>query len=813
MKKHILTFSIIICFSIFSHAQTIGTYKSFLKETATAREHPVDMIHSIIDVKFDCAKGEVIGKVTHQFRPLQKMVDSIFLDAPGIEITDSKLAGEIVKFKSNDKGVTLYFSPALPWDFDYTLEISYKAKPARGLYFIGWNDETTDQHRKEWGYVRKQIWTQGQGTDNRYWIPCYDEPNDKTVTETIITFDKKYQVLSNGVLQSKKENKDNTITWHYKMSHPHPTYLVMLGIGEFAVKQGKSAKATPVNFWYYPEFASRVPYTACYTEQMVDFMEKELKTPYPWESYSQVMVQDFLYGAMENTTATIFGDFFFVDEKSFNDRNYINVNMHEFTHQWFGDYITARNYAHQWLQESYATHYPKYFERELYGEDYFQWKRKQEMVSALDASKSNNNPVAHTGGGTARVYQKGSLVLDMLRYVLGNEEYRRMTAHYLKKHAYNNVETYDLQVAIHETLGKNLDWFFDEWTNRGGEPHYNVSWSANANTEGAKTTIVTIKQIQEVNEVIGYFKMPVVIQVHYTDGTFDEQKPWVEGSQTNISFANANGKQVAYVIFDVNNQILKQVTYNRTFEELKAQVETATNMIDRYEALAALKDIAIDKKKELLMQTVNKEKFHALRSEAWTQLFANKDLQTRESYAKALADPSIDVRKSIITNTGNIPGGCFDLFYNLINDSSYTLQENLLEKLYIYSPNDVLGWLVKSTDTGMGNNILIKRLELLYRSGDKSKIQTLVSMASSHFEFRTRINAFNALKAIDLCDAEVAGHLINAVASWNGRLGGPAKETLDYFAQQKAYKVIIVDTYRKLSDSERKVLKDKGVSY
>lgn len=80
-----------------------------------------------------------------------------------------------------------------------------------------------------------------------------------------------------------------------------------------------------------------------------------------------------------------------------------------------------------------------------------------------------------------------------------------------------------MQVAIHETLGKNLDWFFDEWTNRGGEPNYNISWSANTNTEGAKTTNVTIKQIQEVNEVIGYFKMPVAIQVHYTDGTFDEQ--------------------------------------------------------------------------------------------------------------------------------------------------------------------------------------------------------------------------------------------------------------------------------------------------
>jgi len=805
--------AIILCFTITTNAQTIGTYKSYLKETAAPREHPVDMKHTIIDLKFDCGKGEVIGKVTHQFMSLQKSVDSIFLDAPGIEIKEFKMVGQQGKVKTSDKGVTLYFSPALTWDFTYTLEINYIARPTRGLYFIGWNDETTDQHKNEWGYVRKQIWTQGQGTDNRNWIPCYDEPNDKTVTETIITFDKKYQVLSNGVLQSKKDNKDNTITWHYKMSHPHPTYLVMLGIGEFAVKKGKSAKGTPVNFWYYPEFANRVPYTACYTEQMVDFMEEELMTAYPWESYSQVMVQDFLYGAMENTTATIFGDFFFVDGKSFNDRNYINVNMHEFTHQWFGDYVTARNYAHQWLQESYATHYPKYFQRKLYGEDYFQWMRKVEMNSALDASKSNNNPVAHTGGGTARVYQKGSLVLDMLRYVLGNEEYRRMTAHYLKKHAYGNVETYDLQVAIHDVLGKNLDWFFDEWANRGGEPHYNISWSAIANNSGAKVTNVAIKQIQEVNEVIGYFKMPIVIRVYYSDGTFDEQKPWVEGSQTNVSFANTNGKQVAFVIFDVNNQILKQVTYNRTFEELKAQLEMGPNMIDRYEALAAMKDIALDKKKDILMQTINKESFHALRSEAWTQLFVSTTMQTRENYTKALSDPSIDVRKSIITNTANIPGGCFDLFLNLISDSSYNMQESLLEKLYIYSPRDVQSWLVKSTDTGTGNGILIKRLELLYRSGDKSKMQALISMASSHFEFRTRINAFNALKAIDLCNEEVVGHLLNAASSWNGRLGGPAKEVLDYFAQQKAYKVIIVDVYKKLLDGERKVLKDKGVNY
>lgn len=813
MKKSYLYFILLFALTSVVSAQTVGTFKSYLKEPVTTREHPVDMLRTIIDVKFDCPKGEVIGKVTHEFRPLLKTVDSMFLDGPGIEIGEVKMAGNAVTFKKSEKGNTFYFNPALQWDKEYTMQISYTAKPSRGIYFIGWNDETTDQHKREWGYVRKQIWTQGQGVDNRYWIPCYDEGNDKTITETIITFDRKYQVLSNGVLQSKKENKDNTITWHYKMSHPHATYLVMLGIGEFAVKQGKSSKGTPVNFWYYSDFANRVNATSCYTEQMVDFMEEELMTSYPWESYSQVMVQDFLYGAMENTTATIFGDFFFVDGKSFNDRNYINVNMHEFTHQWFGDYITARNVAHQWLQESFATHYPKYFERKLYGEDHFQWLRYKEMQAALDAAKKESIPVAHTGGSSAIIYQKGSEVLDMLRYVLGNDEYRKVIAHYLKKHAYNNVETYDLQVAIHEVLGRNLDWFFDQWVHRSGEPHYEISWMNGKDVNGGQATNIIVKQIQSVSEVISYFKMPVMIRVYYFDGSYDEKKVWVEGPQTDITIQNERGKVVSCVVFDVGNNILKQVTYKRSFGELKSQITFCDNMIDRYEALLALKSESWEKKKELLEQVIAQESFHLLRSEAWIQLLNDAKGQTRENYMKALNDRHIEVRKAVIVNTAVIPAGMGDLFAEHISDSSYVLQENLLEKLYIYYPSDLKNWINKSIDSGLGNSILIKRFELLYRSGDKSQLSILINMASSHYEFRTRINAFNALKAMNYCDEQVIIHLYSAAMSWNGRLGGPAKETLEYFAQQKAYKQMMSDVYKKMSDADKKTLKEKGVSY
>ncbi len=176
--------------------------------------------------------------------------------------------------------------------------------------------------------VRKQIWTQGQGIDNRYWIPMYDDQNDKYITETVITFDKDYQVLSNGVLQKQVKNKNNTTTWHYAMSKPHAGYLLMLRHSS-AIKKTKSARGVPMNLYYYPEFADRAEPTLPLFGAYGRFPGARNRIPYPWESYSQIMVQDFLYGAMENTTATIFGDFFNVDERAYLDRNYVGVNCHE----------------------------------------------------------------------------------------------------------------------------------------------------------------------------------------------------------------------------------------------------------------------------------------------------------------------------------------------------------------------------------------------------------------------------------------------------------------------------------------------------
>ena len=163
----------------------------------------------------------------------------------------------------------------------------------------------------------------------------------------------------------------------------------MLAIDRYAVKETKTKNGTPIQFWYYPEHPEKVEPTSLHTEKIIEFLEDETGFPYPWGTYSQVMVQDFMYGAMENTSATIFGDFFNVDEKGFNDRNYVSVNAHEATHQWFGDIVTARSGRGTWLQESFATYYAKLFMKSVYGADEYAIIMRNEVRSALAAGKED----------------------------------------------------------------------------------------------------------------------------------------------------------------------------------------------------------------------------------------------------------------------------------------------------------------------------------------------------------------------------------------------------------------------------------------
>jgi hypothetical protein len=448
--------------------------------------------------------------------------------------------------------------------------------------------------------THRQIWTQGQGVDNRYWIPMIDDRSDKFVTETVITFDEKYQVLSNGTLLSKTKIKTNN-TWHYKLNNPHAGYLLMLAIGDYGVKKSVSPAGTPMQFWHYKEHPERIEPTARYSEQIIDFLSNETGIKYPWITYSQVMIQDFMFGAMENTSATTFGDFFWVDKRSYQERNYITVNAHEATHQWFGDYITGRHDGEQWLQESFATFYPGLFLGSIYGNDEKSWYFRDQMRGAIAAGKANSLPVRHSAAGSSRHYPKGASVLYMLQHVLGEENYRKSINLYLMRHGLATVETWDLQKAIIDATGINMDWFFDQWIHRGGEPIYAVDWNVRAksstnsnNTPNVDVLIpeydveINVKQTQNQDIVVGLFKAPVNIDMLFEDGSHEVRTLWIDEQQETMQFSS--NKKPVTVVFDAGGYLLKTLDMKKSRDEWIWQLSHGNNMLDRYDALVALRD-------------------------------------------------------------------------------------------------------------------------------------------------------------------------------------------------------------------------------
>jgi len=604
----------------------------------------------------------------------------------------------------------------------------------------------------------------------------------------------------------EKEQKDGTILWHYKMSHPHTSYLVMLGIGKYDIKETRSASGVPLRQWYYPEWKDRYDYTYKYNEKIFNFLESEIGVPYGWESYSQIPVQDFMYGAMENTTATLFGDFFQTDARSYNDRNYVAVNAHELAHQWFGDMVSARAPNSQWLQESFATHYNITAERECFGQDHFDWARRQAYVSSINTA--DKKPIAHSAAPTSIIYQKGSVVLEMLKYITGREGFNRSVKRYLLAHKYENVDGGELLNAFQDELGMPLQWFWDEWVYRGGEPAYRVSYEDVTGGQNRYTQFI-VTQTQPVNEVMGLFRMPIVFEVHYTDGTIDKKTEWIENETHIVKVPNSRKADISFVLFDPNSQVLKTVSFDKPFEMLRAQALHAPHMLDVYDAVCAMRGIAPDKKRDVLKQVYEASTYHAVKTEVATQLLGDKG--SEDIVRMALHDKDVQVRKGVITNTKTIEPSLLADYEPLLRDSSYITIATALEKLCAAFPVNTAKYLAatKGIEGTNGRNVLIKWLEIsITEKPDATLENQLVAYTSDSYEFVTRTNAMAALRRLNHFDETLLANCLKASLSANGRLAGPAAETVKYFYAQDKYKRQIADGIARsdVSGKDREVL-------
>lgn len=740
-------------------------------------EKLIDLEHLTARITIDPYEKAVVGSADFLFRQIRSDVDSAVFLAPGFAIKSIRLDRKDVSYTQRDNKLIVYLPEFTKKGATHELAIAYSTRPAFDLFFVGWDDPTNRRIKQIWAHRPFQ------------WLPYAD---DRLTVDMYVTFDDDYMVFSNGVREQVTQNPDNTKTWHYKMYRNHPFFSTALVIGKYQFNTYMTKKGLPYELWYYPDRKESVEPTYRYMPEMIAFCENEFGLPYPYEVYRQAPVTDYLYGGMETTTSTVFGDFMHIDDRAFWERNYVNVNIHELVHQWYGNYVSHLRHPDVWLTESFATYYAKLFEREVYGEDYYQWERIKEKQRVLLAAQKDNLPIAHSRAGVDRWYPKGSLVLDMLRDELGDKDFRRIMTHYLKQHAYQEAWTPDLMRAVQEVTGRSTDHFFEQWVLRGGEPKIEIHQTSSVNK-----IQFTIVQKQEVDAVRPLYNFKTKFEMHFDDGSKELVPVHIKDAEHHIEYSWNSDAKVSFVIFDPGDRILKTMSFQRSVEALLAQAAQAENLIDRHEALLALRESHPNSKRAALIQLFHREVFHVNKSEIIAQLASDTNLLSIELFAIALGDSDPFVRRTAINNLKMHHPINADIEHSILSDTSYSNIVLGLKKLTQLYPEHTDSYLEKTKhEQGFpGLNIRIEWLRIAVSAGKQNYISELIDYSGGSFDFLTRINAINALASIRHLDEVFASHLVDGATHWNFRLRPVAELVIKDYLNDPLKKVMIHKAY------------------
>lgn len=389
----------------------------------------------------------VSGNVVYEFEVLSKTKE-VYVDAVNMEFSEVKINGKKVKYENTGEKLIVFKKLKKG---KYTLSFNYKATPKQTLYFVGEGDDL-------------QIWTQGQGKNTSHWLPSFNDVNEKVIFNISVNFRNDFEVLSNGKMIVKEFNsKGSHLLWKYQMQKPMSSYLVMLAIGKFDKKTDTTSSGTTLEYYLDRNDIAKFEPTYRYSKPIFEFLENEIGVAYPWKVYRQVPVKDFLYAGMENTSATIFSQDFVVDSIGFNDRNYLNVNAHELAHQWFGDFITAKESKHHWLQEGFATYYALLAEQSVFGDDYFNYQLLEMANQLENAERYDTIPILNEKASSLTFYKKGAWALHALRSEIGAEKFKLAVKSYLEKFAFKNVDTDEFLAEIKSVSNFDVEKFKNDW--------------------------------------------------------------------------------------------------------------------------------------------------------------------------------------------------------------------------------------------------------------------------------------------------------------------------------------------------------------
>lgn len=616
-------FAALVLVSTYSFAQKQGTHQDKAMKIYRATPDKInDLVNTKLDVRFDHTKCYLYGKAWITLKPHFYNTDSLTLDAKGMDIHTVAMMkngkAEPLKFQYDSLQLKINLGKSYTRNDSYTIYVNYTSKPnafktqgsaaitdAKGLYFI--NPDSSVKGKPV------QIWTQGETEASSVWFPTIDHPNQKTTEEITMTVPNKYVTLSNGALISKKVNKDGTRTDTWKMDKPHSPYLFMMAVGNFKIYHDKW-KNTPVDYYLEPAYAPYAKEIFGKTPAMIDFYSKKLGIDFPWNKYDQIVVRDYVSGAMENTTATLHGEYVQQTPREMLDgRGDAEFTIaHELFHQWFGDYVTAESWSNISMNESFADFSETLWTEHAEGQDAGDEHNYESMQSYLaDPSAKTKDLIRFHYKDKEDVfdvvsYQKGGRVLNMLRHYLGEDAFFKGLHLYLTQNALGNGEAQQLRLALEQVSGKDLNWFFNQWYYGAGNPDLTINYKWD---EANKTETVYLNQTQKED----VFQLPMKIDV-YVNGKKERHDYSMSAKSDSVKFSLASKPDLVNV--DAEKILLIRKTDNHTIDEFAFQYKNAPLYVDRLEAInAAAKDLKEVKAQDIILSAL-KDPYFGLRIKA-----------------------------------------------------------------------------------------------------------------------------------------------------------------------------------------------------
>ncbi len=724
-----------------------------------ARSMEFRIEHLLLTLAVDMDRRHIRGTAAYSISFIRGVrPKSITLDASELDIDEVRCGGRKVEFTHVGDELTISVAGRAS---GLEVEIDYSGFPESGIHFIHPSKETPGRP--------VQAWTQGEDEYSRYWFPCFDSPNMKFTTELRVTVPSKFTVISNGRLAGVKDGeKGKTRTFTWVEGVPHSSYLNSIVIGEFSLIEDSCGK---VPLYYYVRKGREEEARRSFgkTADMMSFFSRTIGVDYPYEKYAQVAVADFIWGGMENISATTLTEDTLHEARADNDFPSHPLVAHELAHQWWGDLLTTKDWSHVWLNEGFATYFEALYRQHDRGQDEFEYELDSlSQVYFREDAGRYRRPIMQrsflmpTEMFDRTTYQKGALVLHMLRTELGDDLFFAAIRKYCEDNRERNVESSDLLKAVEQATGRNMQLFFDQWVYGAGYPEFEASYSYNSSR---KCVEIGLKQVQKLDDMTHTFSVDLDISICLAGGRRKEGVMRVRSSEAKFEFET--GERPLFVSIDPHNSILKKLKYERPTEDAIAQL-AGGSAFEKVQAARELSRVARKSSVEALAKQLGRKNFWAVHAECAQALGRLNRSDALEVLMKVDASDS-RARKFIVSAIGAYrDSSTLRKLESFLRDDSYAVQAEAVTAIAGLQDTDPRKILDRAM--GMDSHFEIVRQAALsgYADfGDAGDIEKLKKYTTPDRPTRVRVAAMKAIARLGREDEKVRKFIFSGLGDVN----------------------------------------------